>query len=66
MTDTVLFVPTGYTVYFLDSREPETIWDIEDDWDIEGNETVFYVRTADGATERIAFVTTELAQIVPR
>jgi len=65
MTDTVLLVPTEYTVYFLDSRAPETM-QVEDDWDIEGNETVFYVRTSAGAMERIAFLSTELAQIVPR
>ena len=66
MTDTVLFVPTEYTVYFMDSnRAPETV-QVEDDWDIEGKETVFYVRTAAGVTERVAFLTTEIAQIVPR
>ena len=64
MTDTVLFVPTEYTVYFMDSnRAPETV-QVEDDWDIEGKETVFYVRTAAGVTERVAFLTTEIAQIV--
>ena len=57
---------TEYAVYFMDpDRAPETI-QAEDDWDIEGNETVFSVRTAAGATEGIAFPTREIAQIVPR
>ena len=55
-----------YTVYFMDSgRGPETI-EAEDDWDIEGNETVFYVSTAAGEIQRVAFPTREIAQIVPR
>lgn len=57
---------TGYTVYFLDSnRAPEDV-EAEDDWDIEGNETVFHVRTEAGTTERVAFPTKDIAQIVPR
>jgi len=62
---TVLFMPTEYTVYFMNSdREPVTIA-AEDDWDIEGKETVFHVRTDAGITERVAFPTIEIAQIVP-
>lgn len=59
-------MPSDYTVYFMDpDRAPETVA-AEDDWDIEGSETVFHVRTTTGTTDRVAYPTKEIAQIVPR